>query len=50
MNDDFLDELDAIEQDAFSVSLNGQDVLITYIGLAETEILVGCNKILKTCN
>lgn len=49
VNDDFLDELDAIEDNAFLVSLEGGDVNIEYTGLADIDILVGCNKLTKTC-
>ena len=49
VNDDFLDELDAIEDNAFLVSLALEDVNIEYTGFADVEILVGCNKITKTC-
>jgi len=48
VNDDFLDELDAIEDNAFTVSLEGNDIDIVYTGLSDVEILVGCNKVLKT--
>lgn len=49
VNDDFLDELDALEDNAFTVSLDGDEILITYIGLANVDIIVGCNKATKTC-
>jgi len=49
VNDDFLDELDMIEVNAFLVSLEGEDVSIEYTGFSDVEIIVGCNKITKTC-
>jgi len=49
VNDDFLDELDAIEDNAFLVSLEDGDINIEYTGLSDVEILVGCNKVTKTC-
>jgi hypothetical protein len=49
VSDDFLDELDAIEDNAFEVSLDGNDINIVYTGLSDVEILVGCNKVTKTC-
>ena len=49
VNDDFLDELDAIEDNAFEVSLDGIETEILYNGLADVKILVGCNEIEKTC-
>jgi hypothetical protein len=49
VNDAFLDELDAIEDNAFLVSLEDNDVSIEYTGFAEVEVLVGCNKVTKTC-
>ena len=49
VNDLFLDELDIIEDNAFSVSLDGANIDITYVGLADVDILIGCNKIEKIC-
>ena len=49
IDDDFLDELDAIEENAFAVTLVGSEIHISYTGLSDVEILVGCNKIAKTC-
>jgi len=49
VNDNFLDELDSIEDNAFMVSLDSNNVNVTYTGLSDVEILIGCNKVTKTC-
>lgn len=49
INDNFLDELDNIEDNAFTVSLVGNYISIEYTGLSDVEILVGCNKVAKIC-
>lgn len=49
VNDDFLDQLDLIENDAFSVTVVDGDAEINYTGFANVDILQGCNLLTKTC-
>jgi len=49
INPAFLAEIDAVEEDAFIVSLIGGDVEITYIGANDVRIFVGSVEVERTC-